>query len=91
MVSGMEKGIIIKETMGAWAGNPYSGQVTGNISLGFLVENGKPVGRIKDCMFSVNIFRDLQHNLLGLSQETQSKGYILPYALLSDVSISTKH
>ena len=48
----MKKGIVIDHTMGAWAGNPYTGTVTGNIALGYLVEDGEKVGRVKDCMFS---------------------------------------
>ncbi|MEX0974292.1 MAG: TldD/PmbA family protein [Bacillota bacterium] len=91
MVAGLKKGIIIDMTMGSWAGNPYSGQVTGNIALGYLVEDGKPVGRVKDSMFSLNIFKHLKDSLVALSKESKCIGNIfLPYALLKDVSVSAK-
>lgn len=91
LVSGLKKGIIIDRTMGAWAGNPYSGQVTGNIALGYLVENGVPVGRVKDAMYSVNVFEVLKSRLVALSRESKCLGNLfLPYVLLSDVSISAK-
>jgi predicted Zn-dependent protease len=85
----MKRGIIIDQTMGAWAGNPYAGTVTGNIALGYLVEDGKKVGRVKDCMFSLNVFSHLKSNLLALSKETKNLGsLILPYCLVGGVSIS---
>jgi len=91
LVAGLKNGIIIDQTMGAWAGNPYSGQVTGNIALGYLVENGVPVGRVKDAMYSVNVFEVLKNRLVALSKESKCTGNLfLPYALLSGVSISTK-
>ena len=89
LIGGMKRGIIIDQTMGAWAGNPYAGTVTGNIALGYLVEDGKKVGRVKDCMFSLNVFSHLKSNILALSKETKNLGsLILPYCLVGGVSIS---
>lgn len=91
MIAGLKRGIIIDQTMGAWAGNPYSGQVTGNIALGYLVENGVAVGRVKDAMYSVNVFEVLKDRLVALSTEVKClSDTFLPYALLSGVSISAK-
>ena len=91
IIRNMKEGLIIHATMGTWSGNPYSGQVTGNIALGFLVRDGEPVGRVKDCMFSLNVFSHLLENLESLTSETKCLGNeILPYALVNDVSIATK-
>lgn len=91
LLAGIKRGIIIDATMGAWAGNPYSGQVSGNISMGFLVVDGKPVGRVRDCMFSANAFTHLKDHLAALSRETKSMwGISLPYALVRNVSVTAK-
>lgn len=91
LLADMKRGIIIDQTMGAWAGNPYTGTVTGNVALGYLVEDGKKVGRVKDCMFSLNVFTHLKSNLLALSKETKNMGTsILPYFLIGGVSVSTR-
>lgn len=90
LLSGIKRGIVIENTMGAWAGNPYSGQVSGNIAMGFLVQNGELVGRVKDCMFSLNIFTHLKDHLVALSRETKNFGLVLPYALVDNVSITAK-
>jgi len=89
LLKGMKRGIVIDQTMGAWAGNPYTGTVTGNIALGYLVIDGEKVGRLKDCMFSLNIFTHLKSNLLALSREAKNLGsLILPYCLIGGVSIA---
>jgi PmbA protein len=91
MLAGIDEGVLIENTMGAWAGNPYGGQVSGNIALGYKIEKGKVVGRIKDCMFSVNVFTDLRDNLAALSREQHWRGNTCyPYLQLANVNISTK-
>lgn len=91
MLAGIDEGVLIEGTMGAWAGNPYGGQVSGNISLGYKIEKGQIVGRIKDCMFSTNVFTDLRDNLVSLSSEQLWRGNCcFPYVELQNINISTK-
>jgi PmbA protein len=94
----LDEGILVYNTMGAWAGNPYSGHVSGTLSLAFKLEGGEVVGRIKNCMFSLNAFEQLRSGLIGLTQETEEVtatapglgGATLPYLALEDVVISTE-
>jgi PmbA protein len=91
MLKDIEEGVLIDMTMGAWAGNPYGGQVSGNISLGYKIEKGRLVGRIKDAMFSVNVFKALAEQLHSLSREQVWHGNnLFPYVRLNDVNVSTK-
>ncbi|UMZ74857.1 TldD/PmbA family protein [Natranaerofaba carboxydovora] len=91
MIKSIDKGVYVKDLMGAWAGNPYGGEVNGNISLGYLIENGEIVGRIKDCMFSCNTFEVLKDQLVDFSKESKWMGSIsYPYAQLEGVSITAK-
>jgi len=91
LVGSMDRGIIIHSLMGAWAGNPYSGMVSGNISLGFLVEAGQIKGRIKDCMVSVNAFEAFREHIAGASIEKEwAWNMLLPHLKLKDVSINAK-
>jgi PmbA protein len=91
MLAGTDEGILIEMTMGAWAGNPYGGQVSGNVSLGYKIEKGQLVGRVKDTMFSLNVLQDLRDNLHGLSREQVWQGnYCFPYVQLNNVNISAK-
>ncbi len=91
MIKGVKKGVLVEQLMGAWAGNMYAGQVSGNIALGFKIENGEPVGRVKDCMLSINAFSALKDNLEALSKETRAvMDLSTPHFLISNASISTK-
>lgn len=92
MISGIKEGVFIERLMGAWAGNPFAGQVSGNIHIGFKIENGEITGRIKNAMASVSVFEAFRDQLGALSLETEvaSSGLILPYILLNGVSVSTK-
>lgn len=92
LIGGIKEGVFVERLMGAWAGNPYAGQVSGNVHIGFKIENGEIVGRVKDCMVTVNVFEAFRDSLLALSRETQSAppAAVLPYILLDAVSVSTK-
>lgn len=87
----IDRGLIVLDSMGAWAGNPYSGNVSGTISLGLLIESGEVVGRVKDCMFSINSFRHFKDHLIATSSETREDcSSTYPYVTLDEVVISTR-
>ncbi|RJQ09261.1 MAG: TldD/PmbA family protein [Bacillota bacterium] len=92
LIAGIKEGLYVERLMGAWAGNPYAGQVSGNIHIGFRIENGEMTGRVKDCMLSVSVFDAFRDHLLALSREVEVSMamYRLPYILLDKVSVSTK-
>ena len=91
LIGSVKRGIIIHSLMGAWAGNPYGGQVSGNIDLGFLIEDGQIVGRVKDCMMSVSVFDAFKNQVEAASSEKEwAWNMLLPHLKLNGVSISAK-
>ena len=60
MISNMKKGLIIEYLMGASQGNILGGDFSGNVLLGYKVENGRIVGRVKDTMVSGNVYQVLK-------------------------------
>jgi len=96
LVKSIDYGMIIDGSMGAWSGNPYAGIVTGTISMGLKIVNGKIIGRVKDCMFTVNAFVHLAKHLAGCSSEREynqammGTPVLLPYVMLDEVVISAK-
>ena len=94
LVKSIDYGLLIDGSMGAWSGNPYAGIVSGTIVMGLKIEKGKIVGRVKDCMYTVNAFKHLANNLIDFSNECEPSSFgtnaLYPYALLGDVVISTK-
>ena len=59
MVAGMKEGLIVEELLGAGQGNELGGDFRANVSLGYKVENGEIVGRVKDTMISGNVYNVL--------------------------------
>ncbi len=61
MFDGIKRGVLVEQLLGAGQGNELGGDFRANLSLGFLIENGEIVGRIKDTMISGNVYRALKH------------------------------
>jgi PmbA protein len=56
MVCGMDRGLVIEQTLGSGQSNILAGEFSVNLDLAFLVENGQVVGRVKDCMVAGNVY-----------------------------------
>jgi len=91
MVEDMKEGLIVEQVMGAEQGNLLGGDFGGNVLLGYKVENGEIVGRVKDTMIAGNVYQVLKE-LLGIGQEARWVGGILqtPPLYCSRVSVTTK-
>jgi PmbA protein len=91
MVKDMKEGLIVEEVMGAEQGNILGGDFGGNVLLGYKVENGEIVGRVKDTMIAGNVYQVLRE-LPGIGQEARWVGGILqtPPLYCSGVSVTTK-
>ena len=60
MVQDIKEGLVVEQLMGAGQGNVLGGDFSGNVLLGYKVENGKIVGRVKNTMVSGNIYQALK-------------------------------
>jgi PmbA protein len=91
MVEDIKEGLIVEQVMGAEQGNLLGGDFGGNVLLGYKVENGEIVGRVKDTMIAGNVYQVLKE-LLGIGQEARWVGGILqtPPLYCSNVSVTTK-
>jgi PmbA protein len=60
MVKDIQEGLVIEALMGAEQGNILGGDFSGNVLLGYKIEKGEIVGRIKDTMVSGNVYKILK-------------------------------
>jgi len=60
MVADIKEGLVVEQLMGAEQGNILGGDFSGNVLLGYKIENGRIVGRVKDTMVSGNIYNVLK-------------------------------
>jgi len=91
MVEDMKEGLVVEQVIGAEQGNLLGGDFGGNVLLGYKVENGEIVGRVKNTMIAGNVYQVLKE-LLGIGQEARWVGGILqtPPLYCSHVSAATK-
>lgn len=97
LLARMKNGVIVDSIMGIMMSNLLAGDFSGNVALGFKVENGRIAGRVKDTMVAGNVYKLLKDNVVAISREVERVGLMgfigshkYPYVLLRDVSISTK-
>jgi len=91
MVRDIKEGLVIEELMGAEQGNILGGDFSGNVLLGYKVENGKIVGRVKDTIVSGNVFQLLKE-VIGFANDTKwVGGYVCtPSLYFSSISVASK-
>lgn len=91
LLADIQEGVVVEEMLGATQGNVLGGDFGGNVLLGFKIERGKIVGRVKDTMVAGNVYTILK-DLAGLSQETRWVGgsVCAPYLVTRQVTVSTK-
>ncbi len=89
MVSGMEEGLLVEELIGAGQGNLLAGDFGGNVLLGYKVQNGEIVGRVKDTMIAGNLLEALGGPVL-VGSDTRWEGGSLrtPSLLCQGISVS---
>ena len=73
MIRSMKRGLLVQQVLGAGQSNVIAGEFSVNIDLGFLVENGEIVGRVKDCMIAGNVYDAFNH-IAAVGSESEFRG-----------------
>ncbi|MGC8839039.1 MAG: TldD/PmbA family protein [Anaerolineae bacterium] len=91
MLRDLKQGLVVDQTMGAWAGNTLAGEFSGNVHLGYLVENGELVGRVKDTMVAGNVFQALADILYIGDQAEWVQGSVrVPHFCFRSLGVASK-
>ncbi len=91
MIKDISEGIIIDQVLGLGQGNIISGAFSNNVQLGYKIEKGKIVGRVKDVMIAGNAIEELK-NIVALGDKSKwiSGKYKFPHIYLKSLSVSAK-
>ncbi|MFQ5964776.1 MAG: TldD/PmbA family protein [Candidatus Scalinduaceae bacterium] len=73
MIKDIKRGILVDQVLGGGQNNVLAGEFSVNIDLGYLVENGEIVGRVKDCMIAGNVF-DVFNNIIDIGDKSEWHG-----------------
>jgi PmbA protein len=96
MIRNTAKGLLVHDFLGLGQGNPINGEFSVNLFLGYKIENGKLVGRVKDVMLAGNAF-DALKDIIAISKEREwvsgPGSYftgLLPYLQVGKLSVTAK-
>jgi len=96
MLRNTSKGLLVHEFLGLGQGNPINGEFSLNVFLGYKIENGKLVGRVKDVMLAGNAF-DALKDITAISKEREwvSGPWVwfaglMPYIQVGKLSVTAK-
>ncbi|HNT25433.1 MAG TPA: TldD/PmbA family protein [Anaerolineales bacterium] len=96
MISGIKQGLLVHDFLGLGQGNPINGEFSVNVFLGYKIENGKLVGRVKDVMLAGNAFEALK-DIVAISKEREWVSGpwapltgLMPYVQVGKLSVTAK-
>jgi PmbA protein len=91
MVKDIKEGLVVEQLMGAGQGNVLGGDFSGNVLLGYRIENGEITGRVKDTMVSGNVYQALK-DIAAIGSEARWVGGFLqtPHIYLPALSVASK-
>jgi PmbA protein len=91
MVKDIKEGLVIEQLMGAEQGNILGGDFSGNVLLGYKVESGKIVGRVKNTMVSGNVYQVLKGlSAVGSRAEWVGGSLYIPPLYCPRLSVASK-
>jgi len=91
MVEDIKEGLVVEQLMGAGQGNILGGDFSGNVLLGYKVESGKIVGRVKDTMVSGNVYQMLKQNIAIGSDAKWVGGFLqTPHIYCPSLSVASR-
>jgi PmbA protein len=91
MITGIDEGLLIANVLGLGQGNIISGAFSNPVDLGFKIEKGEIVGRVKNVSIAGNVY-DVLKDVAAVSRETQwvYNSLNMPYILIADMNVVAK-
>lgn len=91
MIGNVEEGLLVYDVLGLGQGNPVSGAFSVNVNLGYKIEKGKIVGRVKDVMLAGNTYDALKDiAAIGDKAEWVGGSMIVPPVQIGNLSVVAK-
>jgi PmbA protein len=92
LIRSIENGVVVEQVLGAGQSNLLAGEFSVNLDLGYRVENGEIVGRLKNTMVAGNLFEAFGRQLADLTAERRWVGgaSLLPGILFERLGVATR-
>ena len=90
MVSDIKEGLVVESLLGAGQTNVLAGDFSGNVLLGYKIENGRIAGRVKNIMLSGNVYSVLGNlEAIGIEPEWRGGSFRTPHLFCREVAVAS--
>ncbi|MFM7427453.1 MAG: TldD/PmbA family protein [Elainella sp.] len=90
LIASMGEGLIVDQVLGAGQSNQLAGEFSVNLDLGYKVEQGKIVGRVKNTMVAGSIFEAFQQVEFGDTAEWVGGRAFMPSLLFGQLGVASR-
>lgn len=91
IISSIREGLMVESVMGLGQGNPISGEFSVNVALGYKIENGEIVGRVKNTMLAGNVYDALKEDIILSAESEWVNGWLkAPAILIPELNVVSK-
>lgn len=91
MIHNVKEGLLVEQLMGAEQTNILGGEFSGNVLLGYKIENGEIIGRVKNTVVSGNVYTALAElGALGSEARWVGGAIFAPPICCADLTIGSK-
>lgn len=89
ILSGIKEGILVESQLGIGQGNIISGAFSNPVGIGFKIEKGEIVGRVKNLSIAGNVY-SLLKNVAAVSKEAEwvFGAFHAPYVLIPEMNVA---
>lgn len=91
LIKGIKEGVMVDQVLGAGQSNQLAGEFSVNLDLGYKIENGEIVGRLKNTMVAGSIFEAF-NQLVDFSDQCEWVGgsSYVPYILFDRLGVASR-
>lgn len=91
MIAAVQDGIFVPGVIGGGQSNLVAGDFSLNVGLGYRIEGGRLVGRVKNTMVAGNVYDILKNNLVAIGTKLETNwNYHVPALQFSDLNVVSK-
>lgn len=91
-IAAIETGVLVEQVLGAGQSNQLAGEFSLNLDLGYKIENGEIVGRVKNTAIAGNVFAAFKEQLAAIGDRPEWVGTRarLPSVVFDGLSVAAK-
>jgi len=91
MLHDIKHGLLVDSVLGGGMSNTLAGELSVNVELGFLIQNGSLAGRVKNCMIFGNVYDLMKDGIAAIGDTPEMKSSLsVPHFCFKGISVAAQ-